>query len=248
MKVINTNSYFVSVLENHKGKIIRRKKRKGIKPYARTLSFKKIKRLLLNSNILYPKILKNRFNYVYEEYIEPTNNIDSLSKKEISDYFVNLVCQLNNIDISKHKNYVSWKNNSEFIEFQINNFYKSQKNNNEKLEEAKKMFEKLDTKMDNNRKLSFIHGDLHLNNLIINNNSIYLIDWEMATIGDLAYELAIHFILMNYSENEELEFINKLLLIIECDKEKLIHDINEYKRFEIIRRNLLHSNIENHYH
>ena len=60
MKVIKTNSYFVDILENDDAKFIRRKKRKGIKPYARTLSFRKIKKILSNSNILYPNIIKCR--------------------------------------------------------------------------------------------------------------------------------------------------------------------------------------------
>ena len=70
----------------------------------------------------------------------------------------------------------------------------------------------------------------------------------MATIGDLAYELAIHFILMNYSEKGQNNLIKKLLNKIKCDKGSLIHDINEYKKFELIRKKKLHGNIENYYH
>ena len=245
---MKTSSYFVNILENSNGKYIRRRKRKGTKPYARTLSFRRIRKILSNSNILYPKILKCHFNFVDEEYIESNSDIKNISKNGINEYFLNLICELNSIDISKYRRYVSWKNNTEFMKFQINNFYKAMKKNNDvnKLNEAKNQFKVIDTNMDNNRKLSLIHGDLHLNNLLVNNNKIYLIDWEMATIGDLAYELAIHFILMNYDEKEELDFINKLK--IECDKDNLIHDINEYRKFELIRRNILHGNTDNHNH
>ena len=250
MKVIKTNSYFVNIIENSNSKFIRRKKRKGIKPYARTLSFRKIKKILSNSNILYPKILKIRFNYIYEEYIEPTNNISNYSKKEIEDYFLNIIYELNNVDISKYKKFISWNNNTEFMKLQIDNLCDALKKRKEiiKLEEAKKSLKTIDIDMDNKRKMSFIHGDLHLNNLIVNNDNIYLIDWELAAIGDLAYELALHFILMNYSKKEESDFINKLILKIKCDKVKLIHDISEYKKFELIRRKILHDNIENYYH
>lgn len=250
MKKTKTSSFFVNIIEDSKGKYIRRKKRKGIKPYARTLSYRKIKRILSNSNILYPKILKVHFNCVDEEYIEPTKDINSIPKNEINDYFINLITSLNSVNIKKYKNYVSWKNNTEFIKFQINNFYNAMKisDNTDKLNEAKRRFESININMDDNRKMSLIHGDLHLNNLIVNNDKIYLIDFEMATIGDLAYELAIHFILMNYTEKEEMNFIDKILLTINCDKEKLIHDINEYRKFEFIRREILHGNIDNHNH
>ena len=42
--------------------------------------------------------------------------------------------------------------------------------------------------------------------MIINNDNFYLIDWELATYGDLAYELATYFILMEYT-NEEKEIV-----------------------------------------
>lgn len=53
---------------------------------------------------------------------------------------------------------------------------------------------------------------------------------------------------MNYNENDEKNFICKLLNETKIDKEKLIYDIKEYKKFELIRRNILHGNIKNHYH
>ncbi len=246
---METNSYFVNILENSKGKFIRRKKRKGIKPYARTLSLKLINKILMDSNILYPKMIKNRFNYIDEEYIVSTNDVNSISRDIIFNYFIDTIKKLNFIDVSKYKRKISWNNNSEFIMFQINNFLKAlklKKINN--LENVKEELNKIDTNMDDNRKLCFIHGDLHLNNILINNKDFYLIDWELATIGDLAYELAIHFILMNYSEQEETIFIDRLSNDIICDKKKLIHDINEYKKYELIRRKTLHGDVKNHFH
>jgi hypothetical protein len=246
---METNSYFVNILENSKGKFIRRKKRKGIKPYARTLSLKLINKILMDSNILYPKMIKNRFNYIDEEDIVSTNDVNSISRDIIFNYFIDTIKKLNFIDVSKYKRKISWNNNSEFIMFQINNFLKAlklKKINN--LENVKEELNKIDTNMDDNRKLCFIHGDLHLNNILINNKDFYLIDWELATIGDLAYELAIHFILMNYSEQEETIFIDRLSNDIICDKKKLIHDINEYKKYELIRRKTLHGDVKNHFH
>ena len=250
MNIMKTSSYFVNIVEKSDIKYIKRRIRRGKKPYARTLSFRKIKKILSNSDILYPKFLKIHFNYVYEEYINSTNDVENISKGEINKYFLNTIYKLNKLDVSKYKRYVSWNNNTEFLKFQIDNFNNALKKRKEyeKLDDAKNRLKTINLNIDNNRKLTFIHGDLHLNNLIVNNDNIYLIDWEMATIGDLAYELAIHFLLMNYSKQDELEFINKLLLKIKCDKYKLINDIEEYKKFELIRRNILHNDVKNHYH
>lgn len=246
---MKTNSYFVNILENSKGKFIRRKKRKGIKPYARTLSFKQINKILLNSNILYAKMIKNHLNHIDEEYIVPTTEVSSMPNDKVFNYFIETIKKLNNIKIDKYKKMVSWNNNSEFMKFQLDNFVKAVKLKNQiNIENLKKQLNIIDLNMDDNRKMSLIHGDLHLNNLIINFDDFYLIDWEMATIGDLAYELAIHFILMGYNEVEENNFINQLLIDIKLDKDKLIHDIEQYKKFELIRRKFLHGNIENHYH
>ena len=246
---METNSYFVEIKENSKGKFIRRRKRKGIKPYARTLSLNKINKILSNSKVLYPKLLRNYLNFVDEEYIELTDDIKDLSKKELIDYFANTIINLNQIDIKKYKKYIRWNNNSEFMSFQIDNLKKALKKKRIIIKnDFENQLNDIDSNVDNSRKLTFIHGDLHTNNLVLNADNIYIIDWEMATIGDLAYELAIHFILMDYSEKEQNNFIEKILNKIECDKGSLIHDINEYKKFELIRRKILHGNIENHYH
>lgn len=61
----------------------------------------------------------------------------------------------------------------------------------------------------------------------------------LATYGDLAYELAIHFILMKYNENEKNIFLDKLTKVIKFDVEKLIDDIETYTNFELYRRKVL---------
>lgn len=246
---MKTNSYFVEIVENSNGKYIRRRKRKGIRSYPRTLSFKQIYKILSASDILYPKMIKNHFNYIDEEYINSTDDIKNISTDKIINYFIDVIKKLNDIKIDEYRKMVSWRNNSEFMLFQINNFKEALKlKKSLNLDELEKQIKTIDLCMDNNRKLSFIHGDLHLNNIIINNNRFYLIDWEMATIGDLAYELALHFILMNYTESEEKDYINKIISKSKINKDKLIHDIKEYKKFELIRRIFLHGNTENHYH
>lgn len=75
--------------------------------------------------------------------------------------------------------------------------------------------------------------------MIINNKKLYLIDWELCTIGDLAYELATHFILMDYNVEEKYEFVNYISNKLMIDKDELYSDINTYIKFELIRRNVL---------
>lgn len=84
--------------------------------------------------------------------------------------------------------------------------------------------------LDNNRKLSLIHGDIHLNNMIIDSNGLYFIDWELATYGDIAYELVMHFILMKYNEIEKNKFIDKLCENLSINKQNLINDIEIYEK------------------
>ena len=98
--------------------------------------------------------------------------------------------------------------------------------------------DKLYKDVDNNRKLCFIHCDIHRKNMIIN-DKFYLIDWELATYGDLAYELAMHFILMNYSDKEKEIFISKLSNHISINIETLKQDIDIYTNFEEYRKYIL---------
>ena len=75
--------------------------------------------------------------------------------------------------------------------------------------------------------------------MVISKNDFYLIDWELATYGDLAYELATHFILMEYTEQEKDMFFNKLVKTIDLDVKKLMNDVETYITFELYRRKVL---------
>ena len=238
MKRIKTNSYFVTVCESKNKKIIQRRKRKGLHSYPRTLTLKEINKFLSSSKIKYPKLLRNGFKFVYEEYIESTQDIQTLSNMEIIDNVINIISNLNRIDVNNKK--IIWKNNSEFLKFNIQNLkkvliYKNPVKLNKYLLELDNLYKDLD----NSRKLCFIHGDIHTKNMIIYKDSFYLIDWELATFGDLAYELAIHFILMGYNEKERNLFLNKLIKVVNFDINKLIDDIDVYTQFEVYRRKVL---------
>lgn len=238
MEKIKTNSYFVTICKTKRKTIIQRRKRKGLHAYPRTLTLKEISKILKNTNIKYPKLLKNCFKFTYEEYIESTKDVNLLSKEEIMDKIINIINELHKIEVKNKK--ITWKTNSEFLKYNIDNLKNvliSRKL--EKLNEYVLELDNLYTELDNNRKLCFIHGDLHTKNMIIHNEDFYLIDWELSTYGDLAYELATHFILMEYPQEEQKKFINKLTNVINLDVDKLRHDISVYNKFELCRRNIL---------
>jgi thiamine kinase-like enzyme len=75
--------------------------------------------------------------------------------------------------------------------------------------------------------------------MIISKDDFYLIDWELATYGDLAYELAMHFILMEYTGQEKDIFFSKLVKNIDLDVKKLMNDVEIYITFELYRRKVL---------
>lgn len=240
MKKINTNSYFVAIYELKNKKIVQRRKRKGLHAYPRTISLVNINKLLKQTSLNFPKIYKNGIKYIYEEFIESTKEINKIPNFEIIDNVIKYITQLQQIDCKKKPKNIIWNSNSEFLKFQIDNLKQVLiKKNPNKLEMYLNEIENLYKKVDNNRKLCFIHGDIHRKNMIINESNFYLIDWELATYGDLAYEVAMHFILMKYSELEKEYFINILCNNISIDIEKFKNDIDIYTSFEKYRRYIL---------
>ena len=233
MKRINTKSYFVTIYEVNNQKIVRRKKRKGLHAYPRTMSLMNINKILKQTSLNFPKLYFNGINYVYEEFISSSKNINDISNERLMDYVIEHITNLYKLDFNTK---ITWENNSEFLKFQIENLKKvlNKKKIKFELNELNKLYKELD----NTRNLCFIHGDIHKENMIIN-DKFYLIDWELATYGDLAYELAIHFILMGYSDGEKKTFIDKLAKKINIDIEKILDDIEVYTKFEKYRKFIL---------
>ncbi|OEV06225.1 hypothetical protein AN219_35250 [Streptomyces nanshensis] len=53
------------------------------------------------------------------------------------------------------------------------------------------------------RPFCLLHGDLHRANFIVDNeNRLWTIDWELATLGDPLYDLATHLHLMRYPDDQ----------------------------------------------
>ena len=235
---VKTSSYFVTICKNKNNTFIRRIKRKGLHAYPRTLTLKEINNVLKNTNIKYPRLLKDGFKYVNEEYIEATKPIEMMPNSEIENNIINILFQLNEIEIKNKK--IIWNNNSEFLKYIIENFervlkFKSPKDLEIYLSELEGFYKYLD----NDRKMCFIHGDIHKKNIILNDDNFYLIDWELATYGDLAYELSIYFILMEYTNNEKEMFLNKLNEKLNLNLVNLKKDIEVYTLFEQYRQKIL---------
>ncbi len=244
MKKIKTNSYFVTICKSKNKIFIQRRKRKGLHAYPRIFTLKEINKYLNYTDIKYPKILKNGLKFVHEEYIESTQDIKTISNIEIIDNVINVICNLNTIEVKNKK--ITWKNNSEYFKYCIKNLKEVLISKNpDKLNNYLIRLDNLYKDLDDNRKLCFIHGDLHTKNMIISKDGFYLIDWELATFGDLAYELATHFILMGYNENEKNIFLDKLVKVLKLDFNKLIDDIDAYTEFELYRRKVLKENYFN---
>ena len=148
MEKIKTNSYFVTICKSKNKTFIRRRKRKGLHAYPRTLTLKEINTYLKGTKIKYPKLLKNSFNYADEEFIESTKTIEHISNLEFMDNVIDIIFELNKINIKNKK--IVWNNNSEFLEFIINNFkdvLKSKKpeNLNKYLAELDNLLKNLDS-------------------------------------------------------------------------------------------------------
>lgn len=226
--------------ESKNKRVVRKYKRKGLHGYPRTVPEKYISKLLDNTKILHPKVYRDRIKYIDEEFIENNQNIEEIDKEKLVNTIIFYMTEMNNVNCKKINKFIKWKNNSEFLKFQVENIKRvliDRKCN--VLNENMKALDEFMINLDNNRKLSLIHGDIHLNNMIINNNGLYFIDWELATYGDIAYELAMHFILMKYNEIEKNKFINKLCENISINKQNLINDIKIYEKFEMLRKNIL---------
>ena len=164
------------------------------------MTLKDINKILKQTSVNFPKLYLNGINHVYEEFIYSNVDIETLSNSKIMDNVIECITNLYQVNYNKN---ILWDSNSKFLRFQINNLKNVLKEKNLKdINVYLTEIDRLYMEVDNNRKMCFIHGDIHRENMIIN-DKFYLIDWELATYGDLAYELARHFILMEYSYEEK---------------------------------------------
>lgn len=240
-KIDDTNATLLKSIDK---KMIRKKKIRGICAYPRIVPENVTLKVLKTSNVKHPKFIKNRFRYVYEEFIEG-KSIHDIDKNYLSGIFCNYLYEMNKLDITPLKKYSKWVNNTSFLHYQINNLLivvrKSEQV--EKLKQLGINFNLLlslkNKKLDDNRKQFFIHGNLTKDNLIDNSGQFTLIDWELACHGDVAYELALLFVVEEYSEENIKVVIDRLCGSLLLEQSTLERDVRVYMQFEYYRRSIV---------
>lgn len=249
MKSISTSSPFTMIMTDmKKGKFVRTKKKTGLHGYIRFIPINKTLKLLDNSNIKHASLIRNRLRYVDFEFIDGKDLKEGFDKNILINIFCNAMFEMRRIDCTPIRKYTKWTNNSEFLIYMIDNLITiiDRFNNHhimEKIGLGREVLENFKTsELDNSRTISFIHGDLHSGNVISRNNEYYIIDWEMACEGDVAYELAMHFSLMDYTDDEKSIIIDRISRSFGIDQNNLIKDIITYTNFEILRKCYLNFN------
>ncbi len=248
IKKTETTRWFTYICEDGNRKFVRQYKRdtSPMHGYPRTVPQSLVLILLDETKIKHSMLLQNNREYIDEEYIVGVELDINKEKETIINTVIDYINEMIKVDCSSIKKYISWKNNDEHLKFLVNhivNIYEARENVHEcyeKLNITKESIESLlENKLDNKRKLSLIHGDLHTGNMIKKDNDIYVIDWELGTLGDLAYELATHFILMKYGEEEKNIYYDEICKRNKIDKDRLINDVKVYTIFEYYRRVIL---------
>lgn len=242
MKKIKTSSQYVTIMDNIGNKFVRKsKKREDLKAYLRAVPQKKMLLFLDSTKIRHPKILKNRFTYIDEEYIDG-KSVDLIDKNALISLFCNYEYDMFYIDCTKIKKYSKWTNNTEFLYYNVDLLYSMFKKNKNmlKLESIGLNLNSIlafkNLRLDDQRKLTLIHGDFCCKNLIEKNMEYTLVDWEQGCYGDFAYELAMHFIMEDYSLSEQAIVIDRLSKTLGLNQTNLVRDIKIYTNFEILRR------------
>ena len=248
MKKTNTNSPYTFIMEDFNGKFIRTYKRSGLNGYKRYIPLKKIFEVLEQSNVKHPKLLKNRFTCLDIEFIEGNSIPENFKKTLMLSLFCNTLFELRNVNCASIMQYIPYRNNSGYLKDIVNNLIivLNHLNNYEILE---KIGLRKDTivalssmSLDDNRPLSLIHGDFQPNNIIMRGNDYFIIDWEMATYGDIAYEIAMHLIYFEYDNELKAMMFERISQTLGINMENLINDVKVYIKFEYLRRTFLKFN------
>lgn len=242
MKKTKTSSPSVIIMENIDKKIVRKYKRKIKTPYPITVPEKKILKLIKYTNIKHPKLVKKGFRYFEEEFVEGRPLVvNEEDKTVIINLFSHYVFELRKVDTTPIKRHVKWKNNTEFLHMQVKYLEKMVKKYKylPKLEQMGLSVNQLlafkNLRLDDTRKMSLIHSDIRRENILSRYGEYYLIDWEYATCGDLAYEFAMHFVRENYNEREMNIVLERLCSSLLIEPTSLMRDIKVYMNFETLR-------------
>ncbi len=255
MAVLDTWSKHCKIIEEDGKKYVIRYARKcGVtQEYYCLIPESKVIEILQKYDIQVPKLVYKDDECNIQEYIsgdvlsdvyEDYTDMD----KNFIDQIVDQICYMSNLQDEELQQYSKWKDNKSFFQFQCQNTEKVfltyydelselYKNFNINKDIMKPLYNK-SYKIDNNRKMSVIHGDRNKKNVVINNNEVVYIDWEQACMGDIAYDIAFHIYQMKYTKSDEEYFIKKIREKYKGNAESLLEDVKLYKEFALLRSTL----------
>lgn len=240
-KIEGTNATLLKSIDR---KLIRKKKIKGLCAYPRIVPENKILKILKDSSVKHPKLVRNRLGSIDIEFLEGKPIID-IDKNYLTGIVCNYLYEMNKTDISSIKKYSKWNNNSSFLYYQINNLLLVVRKSNyiDKLKQLGIDFNSLlslkNIRLDDNRRQFLIHGNINKDNILQNNGQFILIDWELACVGDLAYDIALLFVAENYTDEDMKVVVDRLCGSLLLDPNTLIRDIKIYMQFEYFRRSIV---------
>lgn len=143
-----------------------------------------------------PKLLSNNHKTSSWEYIdgqEPTINEKNLIK------IAEILKKLHNskLDFPKFN-----------IRKRINEYLKILKNKAIKIEKIDSYYRRINKILSNSKTNTPCHNDLWPRNMILQNDKLFIIDWEYATMNDKHFDLAYFIESSNLSDEQETIFLN----------------------------------------
>jgi len=113
-KKIKTSSHFTWIIQTKKYRYVRQYKRsnKDIHGYPRTVPTHKIMKLVNNSKIYTPKLLRNRFKYIDQEFISGYQLDCNFDREKIIETIIDYIVEMNNINHININRYINWNNNN----------------------------------------------------------------------------------------------------------------------------------------
>lgn len=249
MKKINTSSPYTFIMDDfNRGKFIRTYKRSGLNGYKRYVPLKKIFELLKRSNIKHPRVIKNRLFYLDIEFIEGSPIPENFKPSLMLNLFCNNLFEMHQINCRNILGDIPYRSNQGFLNDNINNLLvvMDRLGNYETLDRVglrRDMVVALKSiAVDDTRPMQLIHGDFSPENIIMRGNDYYIIDWEFATLGDIAYEIALHMMYFKYDDDEKNQLFQRIAQTLNIDINSLVNDVRTYTKFELMRRTFLKFN------
>ena len=255
MAVLDTWSRHCKIIEQDGKKYVIRYARKcGVtQEYYCLIPESEVIEILQKYDIQVPKLVYKNDECNIQEYIsgdvlsdvyEDYTDID----RNIIDQIIDQICYMSSLQDKQLQHYSKWEDNKSFFKFQCmntENVFSSYYNELSELYEEfnihkdimEQIYNKIN-KIDNNRKMSVIHGDRNKKNVVLNNEKVFYIDWEQACMGDIAYDITFHIYQMKYAKRDEEYFIKKLKEKYKGDIKRLLEDAEVYREYCLLRSTL----------